>query len=1418
MEWTNNQPNKYVSVWLLGLWVTALAASAGATTSIELVSRVDGTPPLESGPNRGSFSWVSITEDGQFIAVSSDATNLSPEDTNGIADVFVYSRASGSLELVSAGGNGASSWPDISDDGRIVAFHSDANNLTSGDTNSSTDIYVLNRDTGITRLVTPGGNAQSAFPRLSGNGRFVAFTSNANNLGVTDVNGFSDVYVYDLETESMDLLTAGANGLSWRPSISEDGRFVAFASLASDLVPGDVNNNEDIFVHDRNTDTIQRLTSGANGGSGWPSISGDGRYVVFESTANNLVAGDFNNRSDIFLFDRDTNTTELITVGSDGNSGDAWISADGSFITFSTRAINLAPGNDRGVEKIIFYDRSTETFELISGSAIGGSVRPKIGGDGRYVLFSTNDDSLVERDNNGTADILEYDRTIQSFERVPSGGVPFEVAGGNSNSGAPSISESGRFVAFDSNASDLVVGDNNNHFDIFVFDRTSGSNELLTANSSEGSRDPSISADGRFVAFESRASNLVVGDTNDRFDILVYDRSTASTESLSLGANGDSVNPAISADGRFVAFESLASNLVPGDTNGSARDIFLHDRQTGITQLLTAGGNGESRTPSISGDGRYVAYSSQANNLVAEDITSNIFDIYVYDRITETTELLTAGGDNWSLTPSISADGRFVAFASDAGNLASGDTNGMTFRDIFVHDRQTSSTELLTPDSDNESDNPSINADGRFVAFSSEASNLVLEDNNNTRDILVHDRVTGNTSSLTQGADDRSTETSISSGGGAVAFTSFALNLASNGTPALADILLAVTNEAPIADPLNITTNEDTQVAFVLTGSDPESSDITFEIAGQPANGALSGSAPELIYTPDNNFFGTDSFTFQTSDGSASSPIATVSISVAPVNDVPIGTGPSAFTTQEDTPISITLAGTDVDGDDLIFDIAAQPASGALFGSPPDLIYSPGPNFNGTDAFSFTLFDGELTSLPVPISISVTAANDLPIAVSQSLTTTADTPLAITLVGSDVDNDALSFSIVGLPTGGSLTGALPNVVYTPNGSFTGIDNFTFTVSDGFGTSIEASVSISVSESASTPPENSAPVADALTISTPTETPTGITLSGFDADSDPLQFSIVSLPTNGALSGTPPDLLYTPDTNFAGADSFLFTVADEQDTSDAATVTIRVVESEITLFSAVLPGSRSVEVDATATAFATLINAGSVDAVACELNIPDDLAADFFFEASDAATNAASGDRNVPIDIAAGTSQSFVIGITPTVEMSATIVAIDFQCANSASAPSFNGLNTLLLSASVTPVADIIALVATTSENGVMEMTNNTGFFTSATINLGSSATITVSTDTGAADLPLTLSLCQTDPATSVCINPSQPSTEPVIVEILEDDAPTFAVFASSSDSVALDPANSRVFLYFSDDSGEVRGTTSVAVQNPPTSN
>ena len=182
-------------------------------------------------------------------------------------------------------------------------------------------------------------------------------------------------------------------------------------------------------------------------------------------------------------------------------------------------------------------------------------------------------------------------------------------------------------------------------------------------------------------------------------------------------------------------------------------------------------------------------------------------------------------------------------------------------------------------------------------------------------------------------------------------------------------------------------------------------------------------------------------------------------------------------------------------------------------------------------------------------------------------------------------------------------------------------------------------------------------------------------------------------------------------------------------------------------------------------------------------------------------------------IAPGAAQSFVFGITPSAELSAAEVALQFQCASAPEAASVVGLNTLLFSASSAPVPDLIALVATTTNNGVMELGGNTGFFAAATINVGSAATITVQADVGGANLPMTLSLCQTDPETSVCINPAVPSTEPVTVEIVDGGSPTFAVFATASGSIPLDPARSRVFLLFSDELGEVRGATSVAVQN-----
>ena len=316
---------------------------------------------------------------------------------------------------------------------------------------------------------------------------------------------------------------------------------------------------------------------------------------------------------------------------------------------------------------------------------------------------------------------------------------------------------------------------------------------------------PSISSNGRFVVFQSDATNLVPGDTNGATDIFIHDRHTATTELVSVSFSGDlgndaSENPSISSDGRYVAFMSLATNLVQGDTNGEP-DVFVRDRQRGMTELVSVSfagmqGNSGSSDPSVSSDGRYVAFVSAANNLVA-DYTNNHSDIFVHDRQRHTTKLVSVSstgmqGNSNSYSPSISSDGRFVVFISEATNLVKGDTNGDF--DVFIHDRQTGNTGLVSVSSSGLQGNgfinrASISSDGRYVAFSSGANNLVAEDTYAGSDVFVHDRQTGATelvsisSSGVQGNYD-SDDPFISSDGRYVTFSSFADNLLSEDTNA----------------------------------------------------------------------------------------------------------------------------------------------------------------------------------------------------------------------------------------------------------------------------------------------------------------------------------------------------------------------------------------------------------------------------------------------------------------------------------------------------------------------------------------------------------------------------------------------------------------------------------------------------------
>ncbi len=354
----------------------------------------------------------------------------------------------------------------------------------------------------------------------------------------------------------------------------------------------------------------------------------------------------------------------------------------------------------------------------------------------------------------------------------------------DSYSHEPTVSDDGRFVAFHTAATNIVPDDTNEQADIFVRDLEQGTTERVSVSADGGQADfnssaPSISPDGRFVAFNSRATNLVPGDANGQWDAFLKDRLTGEIELISVASDGTQGNGISSccytkgiagANARWVAFESDATTLVPGDTNG-LRDVFLRDRQTATTTRVSesaAGAQGDniSATPSLTPDGRTLAFASYATNLVAGD-TNGRADVFVKDLDTGAIRIasLTVEDDSpnsGSGNPSISADGRFVAFSTAASNMVPQDTNSggntLGIGEVFVRDLVAGRTERVSVTSQGGeisgvAGRPEISADGRYVTFQSGAANIVPGDTNASTDAFLHDRLTGATERISVRSD-----------------------------------------------------------------------------------------------------------------------------------------------------------------------------------------------------------------------------------------------------------------------------------------------------------------------------------------------------------------------------------------------------------------------------------------------------------------------------------------------------------------------------------------------------------------------------------------------------------------------------------------------------------------------------------------
>jgi fibronectin-binding autotransporter adhesin len=463
------------------------------------------------------------------------------------------------------------------------------------------------------------------------------------------------------------------------------------------------------------------------------------------------------------------------TASGNGSSQNPVVSTNGQYVAFASEATNLVATDANGARDVFWRDRVAGVTRLVSrtpagASGNGESDAPVISADGRYVAFHSRADNLVSGDTNGRYDVFVWDSQDNSVALVSR-----TVAGvsGAGHSFSPRMSASGRVIAFASDAPDLAGADANGTLDAFARDLDAGVTHLVSATPGGAAGNgscgvPVISANGRFVAFVSLASDLAGNDTNGVDDVFVRDLQARTTVLASVNPAGTasgsrfSFEPNLSADGRYVAFASQATNLVATPDTNSAADVFVRDLQLGMTKLVSVNGSGtaaggnagvatlraESVSPVLSADGTKVLFLSFAQDLVANDSNAKP-DVFLRDHVNQTTLLIstnrfgtgTGNGSSGAGLHAMSADGRYVAFFSEAANLGAADTNNRT--DIFLRDLTANSTKIISRVSDGgfaangHSFQPVVSADGSTVLFASEAGNLDNRDANGTRDVFA---------------------------------------------------------------------------------------------------------------------------------------------------------------------------------------------------------------------------------------------------------------------------------------------------------------------------------------------------------------------------------------------------------------------------------------------------------------------------------------------------------------------------------------------------------------------------------------------------------------------------------------------------------------------------------------------------------
>jgi probable HAF family extracellular repeat protein len=782
------------------------------------------------------------------------------------------------------------------------------------------------------------------------------------------------------------------------------------------------------------------------------AVSNDGRWVLFDKPRND--DGPTGQPSELFVLDRTTGDAERAGVLPDGTAAQddsrtvydaARISGDGRYVVFTVDS--PVPGTTALAGQVYVRDRVAGTTEVASVNAAGQNANGyswplAITPDGRYVLFeskSTNLDPRTAPECPACNKLFVRDRkagtttlaTVTADGRVPANWVT--TYGG--------ISADGRYVVFNSNAK-VVPEKSSTLEDIFVRDLKNGTTVRLSVAVGGGdpnrpSAMPTISGSGRFVIFDSEASNLVAGDTNDDTDVFRVDRDTdhdgvydepgaTSTVLVSLGADGGQGNDAsmfgrTNCDGSVVTFWSTATNLVDGDGN-AASDTFVRDLRTGTTTRISV-------EPRDAIEGDRDSYWSEA----------------------------------------LSDDGRYVFFASDATNLVPGDANGE--RDYFVYDRGTSvdcsgdaeTAPVAKPDAYQTQEDkaltvaaPGVLGNDTGAARQAEAA---TEPKHGTLVLLPTGDLT-----YTPAANWNGTDT----------FSYRASDGVGRSEPALVTVTVAPVNDAPVATPAEAATDEDTPSPLALGGTDADGDALTVEVVDGPAHGKLANG----VYTPAADFNGGDTIRFVVRDGAVASQPETAQITVRPVNDAPAAVADTAAT-DEDAAIRIASAtlvanDRDADGDALAVVSAADGAHGTAKIDADGLVYRPAPNWNGTDSFQAVVGDGHGGTDAARVTVTVRPVNDAP-TVDLAPAGPVDEGTAAQLHASAADVDGDPVTLTWQASAGSIQGRGADVELAA-GDGPGQVTVTVRASDGkaVGDATGAVTVRNVGPTASAPPEVTGP--------------------------------------------------------------------------------------------------------------------------------------------------------------------------------------------------------------------------------------------------------------------------------------------------------------------------------------------------------